>query len=353
MITSATTSAIADDNAGLVAAFGEHLLLRAALTRAAYLRDVGRLAELAGKTPLRSIGRAEISRMLAQLHAQGLSGRSLARMLSAWRAFYRFVRERDPAQKDDPCAGLRAPKSARRLPSALSPEEAARLVTIESTDPMALRDRALLELAYSSGLRLSELASLDVDRVDRAGGEVRVMGKGSKERIVPVGAAARTAIDAWLVARDALGAGGAPALFVSRGGGRLSPRAIQKRLAQWAIKQGLDAARASPHAAPFVRVARAAIVGRSARGAGDAGPRVDREHAGVHAPGFPGARQGVRPGAPARPETESLRPGCRAQQSRPALARAHSACVMPGIHGRSVTPGSIPACFIIVVICPR
>jgi integrase/recombinase XerC len=234
------SAAIADDNAALVAAFGEHLLVRAALTRAAYVRDVERLAGLAGKSPLQALGRAEISRMLAQLHAQGLSGRSLARMLSAWRAFYRFVREREPAQKDDPCAGLRAPKSPRRLPSALSPDEAARLVTIESDDPMALRDRALFELAYSSGLRLSELASLDVERLDRAGGEVRVMGKGSKERIVPVGAAARAAIDAWLATREKLGGGSAPALFVSRGGRRLSPRAIQKRLAQWAIKQGLS-----------------------------------------------------------------------------------------------------------------
>jgi len=233
-------SPIAADNAALVAAFGEHLATRPALTRAAYLRDAQRLCELAGKAPVPSLKRAEISRILAQLHAQGLSGRSLARMLSAWRSLYRFVRERDPAVKDDPCAGLRAPKSPRRLPAALSPDEAARLVTIDSDEPIALRDRALFELAYSSGLRLSELASLDVDRLDRTTGEVRVMGKGAKERIVPVGASARAAIDAWLAARAGLGRADAAAMFVSREGRRLSPRAIQLRLAEWAVRQGLS-----------------------------------------------------------------------------------------------------------------
>ena len=231
--------ATASPNAALAAAFGEHLITRPALTRAAYVRDVARLVLLCGEAPVATLRRAEISRMLAQLHAQGLSGRSLARMLSAWRAFYRFLRERDASLKDDPCAGLRAPKSPRRLPSALSPDEAAQLVTIDADDPMALRDRALFELAYSSGLRLSELASLDVDRLDRASGEVRVMGKGSKERIVPVGRSALLAIDAWLAARGALDADAAPAVFVGRGGRRLSPRAVQKRLAEWAIRQGL------------------------------------------------------------------------------------------------------------------
>jgi integrase/recombinase XerC len=227
-------------NAELIAAFAEHLVTRPALTRAAYLRDAQRLCELAGKASVASLKRTEISRMLAQLHAQGLSGRSLARMLSAWRTLYRFVRERDPAVKEDPCAGLRAPKSARRLPSALSPDEAARLVTIESDEPIALRDRALFELAYSSGLRLSELASLDVDQLDRATGEVRVMGKGAKERIVPVGASARAAIDAWLVVRAGMCDAETTAMFVSGKGRRVSPRAIQLRLAEWAVKQGLS-----------------------------------------------------------------------------------------------------------------
>jgi integrase/recombinase XerC len=161
-------------------------------------------------------------------------------MLSAWRAFFRFLRDRDATLRADPCAGLRAPKSPRRLPSALSPEEAARLVTITDDDPLALRDRALFELAYSSGLRLAELASLDAGPLDVGSGEVRVLGKGAKERIVPVGAAAREALTAWLAIRGALAAPGEPALFVGRQGARLSPRAVQKRLAEWAVRQGLD-----------------------------------------------------------------------------------------------------------------
>ena len=227
-------------NAALIDAFREHLARRPAHTRAAYLRDAQRLADLAGDVALATLKRAELSRMLAQLHAQGLSGRSLARMLSAWRALYRFVRDRDPALKDDPCAGLRAPKSPRRLPSALSPDEAARLVTIDSSEPLAMRDRALFELAYSSGLRLSELASLDLDRLDGATGEVRVMGKGSKERIVPVGASARAAVDGWLAVRKSLCKDNEAAMFVGMNGRRLSPRAIQLRLADWAVKQGLS-----------------------------------------------------------------------------------------------------------------
>src|SRR5438093_1481961 len=182
---------------------------------------------------------AMLRRFLAALHARGLSGRSLARVLSGWRAFYRFALERDPALKDDPCAGLKAPKSARRLPAALSPDEAVRLVTIEGDDPLSIRDRALFELAYSSGLRLSELSGLDVDSVDLATGEVRVWGKGSKERIVPVGAAAGEAIRAWLQVRDGLKITDAGAMFLSRSGRRIAPRAIEKRLAEWAIKRGL------------------------------------------------------------------------------------------------------------------
>jgi integrase/recombinase XerC len=126
------------------------------------------------------------------------------------------------------------------LPSALTPDEAARLVTIEGDDALARRDRALFELAYSSGLRLSELAQLDVAGCDLVTGEVRVLGKGSKERIVPVGAAAREAIGRWLPVRGAHAAQGEDAMFVGRHGRRLSPRAIEQRLAEWAIRQGLS-----------------------------------------------------------------------------------------------------------------
>jgi len=227
------------DNARWLADFAEHLATQPARTRDAYVRDVTQLARMTQGTSICALTRNEVSRTLARLHGEGLSGVSLRRKLSAWRAFYRFARERDSSLREDPCAGLRAPKATRRLPSALSPDEAARLVTIESDEPLGMRDRALFELAYSSGLRLAELASLDVDGLDRAGAEVRVLGKGSKERVVPVGAAALQALDAWLAARATLASRDERALFVGRRGRRLTPRAIQKRLAEWAVKQGL------------------------------------------------------------------------------------------------------------------
>ena len=208
-------------------------------TRNAYLRDVRTLAVLAGDADLTRLDPAQLRRFLAQLHGRGLGGRSIARMLSSWRAFYRFAIEHDPALRDDPCAGLKAPKSARRLPSVLSPDAAVRIVTIPGDDAMAMRDRALFELAYSSGLRLSELAGLDLDRIDLQSGEVRVWGKGAKERIVPVGAAARDAIIRWLEVRAGTPDADAKALFVNRNGKRVGPRTIQRRLAEWAIKQGL------------------------------------------------------------------------------------------------------------------
>jgi len=233
----ATTSSGADGV--LLDAFAQYLATQPARTREAYLRDIAALKALAGAAALVSLSPATLRRFLGVLHARGLSGRSLARMLSGWRAFYRFVLDRDSSLKEDPCAGLRAPKSARRLPAALSPDEAVRLVAIEGNHPLAVRDRALFELAYSSGLRLSELSGLDVAAVDLATGEVRVWGKGAKERIVPVGGPARDAIRAWLAVRAGLPAGATEAMFVSRSGRRIAPRAIERRLAVWAVKRGL------------------------------------------------------------------------------------------------------------------
>ena len=228
----------ADADAPLLADYARHLATRPARTREAYLRDVGLLKALAGGAPIARLAPAAIARCLAALHGRGLTGRSLARILSGWRAFYRFALERDPALKDNPCAGLRAPKSSRKLPSALSPDAASHLVAIDGNDPLAVRDRALFELAYSSGLRLSELAALDVPAVDLTTGEVRVWGKGAKERIVPVGRAAREAIRAWLAVRATMRGPDATALFLARSGRRISPRAIESRLAHWSIARG-------------------------------------------------------------------------------------------------------------------
>jgi integrase/recombinase XerC len=221
-----------------VAAFVEHLAQRSPRTQAAYRRDVEALVGMAGSTPISQLNTAQLRRFLATLHARGLSGKSLARTLSGWRAFYRFVRERDSSIGDDPCAGLKAPRSPRHLPSALSPDEAVHLVTLSETDPLSLRDRAMFELAYSSGLRLSEITGLDIGAMDLGGGEIRVWGKGSKERVVPVGKPACEALQRWLEARRHLTCTD-DALFVSRTGRRITPRAVQQRLAQWSVKRGL------------------------------------------------------------------------------------------------------------------
>jgi len=225
----------------LLEAWERHLDTRPPNTRVAYARDARALKALAGDAALSALSSAEIRRCLAMLHQRGLSASSLARMLSSWRAFYRFVIERDPRLVDNPCAGLRAPRGARRLPSALSPDEAAQLLAAGQGGDgvLEVRDRALFELAYSSGLRVSELAGLDVNALDLVGGEVRVWGKGSKERIVPVGGPARDALRAWLAQRESLSPQEVAPLFISRSGRRLAPRAIQQRLAAWSIRQGL------------------------------------------------------------------------------------------------------------------
>jgi integrase/recombinase XerC len=135
---------------------------------------------------------------------------------------------------------VKPPRAARRLPATLSPDEAVRLVSHAEDGDLGLCNRAAFELAYSCGLRVSELTGLDVEAIDRASGEARVLGKGSKTRIVPVGAAALAAIAAWLPVRERLARPGERALFVGRGGRRLGPREVQRRIKRWAAAAGLE-----------------------------------------------------------------------------------------------------------------
>ena len=194
-----------------------------------YARDITALLELSGGTPLKNVQVHQVRRYVAQLHARGLDGRTLARMLSGWRGFFNYL-ARDHGYAQNPCVGIRAPKSAKRLPHALSPDEAARLVGIAASAPLAVRDKAIMELLYSSGLRLSELTGLAQDDVNFRDATVRVTGKGAKTRIVPVGSFALIALQAWLPARDQLARPGEKALFVGRDGSALGPRAVQERL---------------------------------------------------------------------------------------------------------------------------
>lgn len=232
----------------LLQAYIEHLTHERRLsahTTKNYRRDITALLLLAGDTPPSKLTAHDIRRGIAQLHGRGLDGRSLARMLSAWRGFYNYL-ARDHGCAQNPCIGIRAPKSAKRLPDALSPDDARQLVEIDDGDELAVRDRAMLELFYSSGLRLAELAGLAPEDVNFPDATVRVTGKGGKTRIVPVGSHAVAALKVWLDRRAELPGVDARALFVSRHGRRLGPRAIQSRVEQRGRRQGI-AARVHPH----------------------------------------------------------------------------------------------------------
>ena len=216
------------------------------LTIENYTRDIRQLFEAAGETQLADLQSHQIRRFVAQRHGAGLGGKSLARMLSAWRGFFTYL-IRDHRFKSNPCNGLRAPKSARNLPHTLSPDEAVRMVDLPTNDDvLALRDKAMFELLYSSGLRLAELVGLEPAALDFNDGSVRVTGKGNKTRIVPLGSHAIAALQLWLQARAMLIKDNEPALFVNRNGSRLGARSVQLRMKEWGIKQGI-ASNVHPH----------------------------------------------------------------------------------------------------------
>ncbi|GJL74223.1 tyrosine recombinase XerC [Nitrosomonas sp.] len=179
-----------------------------------------------------------IRQVVAQLHGKGLSGRSLARMLSAWRRFYHYL-IRDHRFQHNPCTGIRVPKSPKKLPNALSPDETAQLLRFTGLDPLTIRDRAMFELFYSSGLRLAELTQLKPKDIDFPDGTVRVNGKGGKTRIVPIGKVAIDALQAWLKYQENIVRPGVNALFLSRHGKAISARTVSHRLKAHSRQQGI------------------------------------------------------------------------------------------------------------------
>ena len=209
------------------------------LTCENYSRDITALLKLATKTPLNQLRVHHIRRFVAQLHSKGLSGRSLARMLSAWRGLYNYL-ARDHGYTHNPCAGLRAPKSTKSLPHVLSPDEAAKLLEFKANDLITLRDKAMFELFYSSGLRLTELINLTPEDLNFTESTVIVHGKGDKMRVVPIGRQAIQALREWMKQREALLKPGEKALFLSRNGRGISSRSVSQRLKMRALQQGIS-----------------------------------------------------------------------------------------------------------------
>lgn len=204
-----------------------------------YRRDLARLAALCEKSSINDWSALQVRDLrlfVARLHQQGLASRSLARLLSATRGLYQYL-IREGRCRHDPADGLAAPKGARKLPRTLDTDRTAQLLDggVED-DFIARRDQALLELFYSSGLRLSELVGLDLEWLDLKDGLVRVHGKGNKVRELPVGRAAGQAIEAWLPLRASV----SPqdnAVFIGRSGKRLTPRAIQLRVREAGVRE--------------------------------------------------------------------------------------------------------------------
>jgi integrase/recombinase XerC len=229
-----------------------------------YARDLAALVKFCDREGLQrwsALDSQHVRLFAARQHASGLGPRSIQRRLSAIRSFYNFLirealtfesrrraRAASPFPEDpdilqikgNPGNDVRAPKAARHLPETLDPDQMARLLALPAGDVFVTRDLAIMELLYSSGLRLAELVGLDVSSLDLPDRMVRVLGKGAKARIVPVGRVAVEALKKWLQERAAIAKPDETALFLGRGGRRLGRRAVQSRVAHWARRQGLS-----------------------------------------------------------------------------------------------------------------
>lgn len=181
----------------------------------------------------------DVRMFAATLHRRGMAPKSIARHLASTRGLMRYLM-REGELDGNPAADVSPPKMKKLLPQTLDADQVSRLLMLDGEDTITRRDHAMMELFYSSGLRLAELCSLDVDDAPAMlAGEVRVQGKGSKERVVPVGRHARSALQRWLKRRAEVARPDETALFVGERGARIHPRTVQQRLAHWAKVQGL------------------------------------------------------------------------------------------------------------------
>ena len=227
-----------------IARFIAHLAQRnlSPHTRSNYARDLASLQEYCTKQGLKDWAVLDVHHVrafVAARHRQGLAPKSIQRLLASIRSFYRFLQTEGAARKD-PAEGVRAPKAPKRLPNTLDPDQMGQLLQIEGDGAETVRDRAIMELLYSSGLRLAELIGADLSDLDLHEGLITVTGKGRKTRIVPVGREALKAVADWLKVRGDLAKPGDKSLFVGPRGGPLSPRTVQARLKRWGMARGVQ-----------------------------------------------------------------------------------------------------------------
>lgn len=230
------------DNLRLQRRLSEH-------TVKSYQRDLQQLigyCQQGDITDWNEVKARDIRQCIAMLHRQGISGRSIQRFLSAVRSFYHYLMRQGLVQSN-PAQAVQAPKTEKRLPSTLDVDQMTALLDRTSSETfISCRDRAIMELFYSSGLRLAELAGLDLRDVDFGDQLVYVLGKGNKERSCPIGSEAIKALKRWLEKRDETGFYQQSALFITQQGRRLGERSIQQRLSYWGKKQGISD-RVHPH----------------------------------------------------------------------------------------------------------
>ncbi len=232
-------------------AFVDHLKLERRLsphTVLNYKRDLERLNEFRLERSLAAwsqINSQHARAFTARCFRRGLSGKSISRMLSAIRTFYRYL-IRENQVEANPFENISAPKSPKKLPNFLTAEQATKLVELSGDETISVRDQAILELLYSSGIRLQELVELNLGDADLSQRVLRVRGKGSKQRIVPLGSKAVEALKKWLSRRYSWANRGETAFFVSKRGKRMSARTVQNRVEVRAVEQGIPM-RVHPH----------------------------------------------------------------------------------------------------------
>lgn len=227
----------------LLNSFEETLHYLSKYTRDAYHRDLNYLQNYCIKKNIKkwsNLKSQQLRDFISDRHRKGISGRTLQRNLSSIRTFYRYLCKIDVVSIN-PAEGIITPKSVRKLPKLLDVDQTFQLLGIKENDVLAIRDKAIIELIYSSGLRLTEVISLNINDIDFIDRVLTVIGKGKKARNLPIGKFAIQAIDDWLKSRQKLVKNNKErALFISNRGSRISPRSVQERIKRWAVKQGLS-----------------------------------------------------------------------------------------------------------------